>query len=127
MKLYKSYVKFYYQQQYKDIIEKSMVSTPKRLTENSPIDLSMLGTMKKLSARKFLGQFLALLDVKQNAVCRLGSSKTKRKATMTCSTFWSSTNKCMGHRNPRMCKTSSVKLGFTPSTGCAVPNIQWLP
>ena len=53
-----------------------MVSTPELLTENSPITVGKVIMQKKPSARKFLSQFLVLLDVKQKtAVLRMGALK----------------------------------------------------
>ena len=67
-KLYKYAGKYEDQQQYKDILEAATISTPEGLIYNSPIDVVTLGTMKKLSARNSLSQFLALLDIKQKTV-----------------------------------------------------------
>ena len=47
-KLYKSSVKFEYQQQYKAILEADIVSTPKGFTDNIPISPGPYVTVKIL-------------------------------------------------------------------------------
>ena len=53
------------QQHYKSIIEADMVSTPDIITGNILLDVGTLGTMKNISTRKSLSQFMELLDSKQ--------------------------------------------------------------
>ena len=57
-KLYKSVGKCDDQQQYKDIIEVEMVSTPEGFTNNTQISPSQSVTVKNTSAIKSLRQFL---------------------------------------------------------------------
>ena len=56
-KLYKSSVKFGYQQQYKSIIETYIVSSPEGLTNNSIITEGMLENTKIFIEKKLLSQF----------------------------------------------------------------------
>ena len=72
------------QQQYKDIIELSMVSTPVGLTDNSTMTVGMLVNIKKPSWRKSLSKFLKLLYIKfRTFFCILVNSKTKLKSIST--------------------------------------------
>ena len=64
-KLYKYAGKCDDQQKYKAILEAAMVSVPKRLTNNTPLAVYTLGTLKNSSSRKSLRQFSTLLDVTQ--------------------------------------------------------------
>ena len=64
-KLYKSAGKFDNQEQYKAILESSMVSTTEWITYNRTTDVFTLVNMNNPSARNLLGRFLALLDVTQ--------------------------------------------------------------
>ena len=43
-----------------------MVLNPEGLTNDGPMDVGASGTMKNPSARKYLGQTLALLEAKKN-------------------------------------------------------------
>ena len=52
--LYEYYVRCDNQQQYKDLVESDMVSTPEGLTGNSSIDIGTSGNLKKPSGRKSL-------------------------------------------------------------------------
>ena len=63
-KIYKSDGKCDHQQQYKAIIEKSMVSTPEGFTDNSPMYYVTSVTLKQPNSRKSLPQFSETLDVK---------------------------------------------------------------
>ena len=60
-KLYKQAGKCDYQQQFKDIIEAVMVSTPEGFTNYSPISPSTSTLVKKPSARKSLCMFTNVL------------------------------------------------------------------
>ena len=74
-KLYKISGKCDNQQQYKTILEASMVSTPEGFIENSPMSPSPSITVKQC-AMKALRQFLEALDVKHKTdVLRLGAAK----------------------------------------------------
>ena len=80
-KLYKHAGKFYEQQQFKDIIETAIVSTPEGFTDNSPRSPITPKTVKKPSARKSLCLFTNIFDVKnKTAVRRVRDAKSKRKA-----------------------------------------------
>ena len=68
-KLYKSSGKCDDQHEYKDILEEEFLSALERLTENIPMDLVTLVTMKNPSEINPPSQFLSLFDVTQiNAV-----------------------------------------------------------
>ena len=64
-KLYKKSGKCDDQQQFKYILEATMVSTPKVLTNNSPISPMTPTPVKKPSARKSLCMFTKILKVKK--------------------------------------------------------------
>ena len=70
-KLYKQDGKCDNQQQFKDIIEAAMVSTPKGFTGNSPMSPSTSSPVNKPSAQKSQCMFTKVLDVKKN--CLLSS------------------------------------------------------
>ena len=75
-KLYKYSGKCDNQQQFKDILEASMVSTPEGLTDNSTIYPKTPTPVKKLSSRKSLCLFTNILDVKKKtAIRRFGADK----------------------------------------------------
>ena len=61
-KLYKQSGKCDYQQQFKDILEAAMISTPEVFTNNSPISPMNLTLVKKPSAQKSLCMFTKILD-----------------------------------------------------------------
>ena len=67
--LYKQAGKCDDQQQFKDIIESSMVSTPEVFTEDSSISPMISTPVKKPSAQKSLCLFTNILDVKKTATC----------------------------------------------------------
>ena len=62
-RLYKQYGKCDYQQQFKDILEAAMISTPEVFTNNSPISPMNPTLVKKPSAQKSLCMFTNILDV----------------------------------------------------------------
>ena len=64
-KLYKCSGKQDDKQQYKDIIEESMVYIPKGFNQKIPISTGLSITDKRTSARKSLRQFTEVLYVKQ--------------------------------------------------------------
>ena len=75
-KLYTSAGKCDGQQQYKYIIEASLVSNPGIFTNNIPMSPGPSVTVRYPSARKSLRLFTEVLDVKnKSAVRRLGSAK----------------------------------------------------
>ena len=67
-KLYKQAGKCDDHQQFKDIIEVAMVSTPEGFTDNSSIYPRTSTPVKKLSAQKSLCMFTNVLDVKKNCL-----------------------------------------------------------
>ena len=75
-KLYRSSVKYNNQQQYKAIIEASMVSSSERCTDNSKMSPGHAVTFKNTRARKSLRLFTEVLYVEnKTAVRRLGDAK----------------------------------------------------
>ena len=76
-----------------------MVSTPDLIIDNSPLDVGMLDTMNKPSARKSLSQFLALFFIKlKTALHRLGAAKKKQKEIYIDSALFSMIRKRIGHK-----------------------------
>ena len=87
--LYKTAVKCDDHQQYKEIIEAAMVSTPEVFINNSPISYIQYVTVKKPSAIKPLHKFLEALDVKHKTfVHRLGDAKSKLNSIVSGNTLW---------------------------------------
>ena len=79
--LYKQAGKCDEHQQFKDILEAAMVSTPEGLTDNNPISSMTQTPVEKPSARKSLCLYTRILDVKKKtATHRFGSTKNKWKA-----------------------------------------------
>ena len=75
-----------------------MVSTPLGFTENSPIQFGQSDPVKQHSKRKLLRQFTETLDIKPKTAFRqLRASKSKRKATISGSMFFSSIPKLISH------------------------------
>ena len=64
-KLYQHAGKCENQQQFKDILESAMVSTPELFTNNSPRSPMIPTIVKKQSAKKSLSLFTNILDVKK--------------------------------------------------------------
>ena len=80
-KLYKQAGKCDNQQQFKDIIDSDMVSTPEGFTYKNPIYLITSTPFKKPSAQKALCMFTKTLEVKnKTSYRRFGASKSKHKA-----------------------------------------------
>ena len=80
-KLYKYSVKYNNQQQYKAILESSVVSILEIFTDNIPMSPGPYVTVKNPSAKKSLRLFTELFDVKnKSAVRQVGGSKSKRKS-----------------------------------------------
>ena len=97
-KLYKTADKYDYQQQYKAIIEASMVSTPKVNNDNSLVTPNQYESTKKPSEIKSLCQFSETFYVKHNtAACSLGASKENCKAIITGNELWSNIPKRRGY------------------------------
>ena len=89
-KLYKHAGKCDDQQQFKDIIEVAMVSTPEGFTDNSTRYPMNPTTVKKPSAGKSLCIFNYLLVVKKKtAILRVGATKSKRKEIKAGNMPWS--------------------------------------
>ena len=75
-----------------------MVSTPEVCTNKSSITTNPFVSTKDPSEKKPLHQLSETLDVKhKTAVCRLGTSKEKHKATKTGNVLWSNIEKRHGH------------------------------
>ena len=72
-KWYKYSGKCDYQFKYKAILEAYFLSTPEVFTENIPMYLDALGTMKNPSEIKPPSQLLALFDVTQKTAVHNGS------------------------------------------------------
>ena len=88
-KFYKQAGKFDDQQQFKDILEAAMVSTPEGLIDNIPISPRTSSSVKKPIAQKSLCMFTNVLDVNKKTAYRLvGAAKYKRKAIKYGSTPW---------------------------------------
>ena len=88
-RLYKTAGKCDDQQQYKDILEETMVSTTEVCTDNSHISPNQYEPTKNPSARKSLRPFLGSLDVKYNTAARgLGAAKSKCKAFRAGNASW---------------------------------------
>ena len=95
---YKYSIKYYYKQQYKDILEAEMTYTMKGLRENSTISLSMYVPVNKLSARKSLCKLYEVLNIEQKtSVHRLGVNESNIKDIITCHMLWSSIPKIQAH------------------------------
>ena len=78
------------QQQFKDVLEASMVSTIEVLTNNRPKYPCTPTTLNKPSARKSLYIFTNILDVKKKtAIRQVGAAKSKRKTIKAGTTLWS--------------------------------------
>ena len=85
------------QQQFKDILESVLVSTPEIFIDNSPISPMISTPVKKPRARKSLCMFSNVLYVKKNACRRVRAAKSKRKAIKFGNTPWSFKQKRRGH------------------------------
>ena len=87
--IYQHAGKFDYQQNLKDILEADLLSTPEGFTYNSPNVHRPSTPVKKPSARKSLGLFTNILDVKPTTEKRrFASEKSKRKATKVSNSLW---------------------------------------
>ena len=88
-RLYKQYGKCDDQQQFKEILEAAMVSTPELFTDSSPISTMKPTPVKKPSAQKILCMFTNVLYVnKKAAYRRVGDAKSKHKAIKYGNTPW---------------------------------------
>ena len=94
---------------------KQIFSTPEVFTKNCPILPRKCVTVKKLSARKSLSQFLKALDVKyKTAVRRLGDTKSKRKSISSGNNLWSIISRHCVHTEitgPARCKRGNLARG----------------
>ena len=96
-KLYKHSGKCDDQQQFKDILEAAMVSTPEVFVNNSPMFLMTSTTVKKPSARKLLCIFTNILDVKKRTATRLFvAAKSNCKTIKSVTTPWALKTKQKG-------------------------------
>ena len=88
-KLCKKFGKRDNQQQFKDILEAIIVSTPELFNDSStrsPMDPT---PYNKPSARNALCLFTSLLDVKKKTnICQVGSPRSKRKSIKAVNTPW---------------------------------------
>ena len=90
-KLYKYAVKCDYQEQYKAVIEATMVSTTEGFTENIPMSPRQPVTSIKTSARKSLHKLLDILEGRPKTyVLRFCATRVKNKATRSVSMLCSS-------------------------------------
>ena len=87
-KIYKQAGKCDDQQQFKDILGDTMVSTPGGFIDNSPLSPMTSSPVKKPSAQKSLRMFTNLLDVKKIAYCQVGAAKYKHKVIKFGNTPW---------------------------------------
>ena len=85
------------QQQFKDILEADMVSSPEGFTNNSPIYPRTPSSFKKPSAKTSLCMFTNVLVVKKTAYCRVGAAKSKHKAIKFGNTPWALEKKRKGN------------------------------
>ena len=82
------------QQNLKDIIDASILSTPEEVTDNSPNVHMASKPVKKPSARKSLCLFTNILDVKPTtAKRRFVAAKLKLKSMKVCNSLWTKKNK----------------------------------
>ena len=85
--MYKHDIKCDDKQQFKDILEDDMVSTPEGFTNNSPRYPMTPTPVKKPSASKSLCLFTNILDVRKKTDSRrVGDAKSKRKAIKSVTT-----------------------------------------
>ena len=88
------------QQNVKDIIDASILSTPEGVTDNSPNVHMSSKPVKKPSARKSLRLFINILDVKTTtAKRRFVAAKLKRKSMKVCKSLWTKNNKKRAFKN----------------------------
>ena len=88
-KIYQHDGKCDYQQNIKDILDASMVSTPEEITYDSPSFSMTKTTVKKPSARKSLCLFTNIFDVKQKIEKhRVGSEESKYRAMEVDNSLW---------------------------------------
>ena len=74
-KLYKSSSKYNDQQKYKSILEAEIVFTLEELSENTPMDVGMLGNMKNPGEINPSSEYVELLDVTKKLLSIMGAAK----------------------------------------------------
>ena len=81
-----------YQQQYKSMIEKAMVSTSEVCTNNIPMTPNPFVSTRNPSAQKQLCQFTETLNSKhKTSICTVCTFKAKGKAIKKINILWSNT------------------------------------
>ena len=86
------------QQNFKDIIDADIVSTPEGVTDNIPNAPIISTPFKKPSARKSLRIFTNILYVKsKTAKRRIVAAKSKRRAMKYGNNIWTNKTKRKGH------------------------------
>ena len=86
------------QQNFKDILESAILSTPEGVTDNSPNVHMKSSPVKKPSARKSLCLFTNILDVQpKTAKRRFVAEKSRHKAMKVCNSLWTKKTKQKGH------------------------------
>ena len=85
------------QQQFKDILEADMVSTPDGFSKKSSISPMTSTPVKKPRARKWLSIFTNILDVKKTSTRQVGAAKSKGKEIKYWNTPWALKQKRKGN------------------------------
>ena len=97
-KVYTYSGKYNYQNQYTDILESAMVSTPEIFTDNISMSPRPYVTFRNPSAWKSLRIFTEVWGVKKKtAVLRVGAVKSKRKSIRELSMLFSTITNRRGH------------------------------
>ena len=87
-------------QNFKDILEAVILSTPEGFTDNSPNAHMTSSPVKKSSARKSLCLFTNILYVKPTTAKRhFVAAKYRHKAMQVCYSLWTKKPKRKGHSN----------------------------
>ena len=93
-KIYQQEGKCDNQQNLKDIINASILSTPEVFIDNIPNVHLTLSPVKKPSARKSLCLFTNILDIQhETAKRRFVAEKFRRKSMKVCNSLWTKKNK----------------------------------
>ena len=88
------------QQNFKDILEAALISTPEGFTDNSPNVHMTSSPVNKPSARKSLCLFTNILDVKPTSEKRrFVAAKYRRKATKVGNSLWTKKKKKRAFKN----------------------------
>ena len=113
--IYQHEGKFDDQKNLNDIIDAAMLSTPERITDNSP-NVPMTSTpFKKPSARKSLCIFSNILNVKpKTAERRIVAAKSKRRAIKVVNILWTKKTKQKGYSKKNYQIKRNVYKWITP-------------